>query len=53
MNRKADGGSALHAAVANKHEAVFHLLLRHGANPLVENAKGALRSAVLWCERWL
>jgi hypothetical protein len=40
VNRKPDGGSALHEAVAHKHEAVVELLLRHRANPFVENCKG-------------
>jgi hypothetical protein len=40
VNSKADGGSALHEAVAHKHEAVVELLLAHGGNPFVENIKG-------------
>ncbi|KAL4436738.1 hypothetical protein ABPG75_003877 [Micractinium tetrahymenae] len=40
VNLKPDGGSALHEAVAHKHEAVVELLLSHGANPFVENSKG-------------
>lgn len=39
VNSKADGGSALHEAVAHKHEAVVELLLAHGGNPFVENIK--------------
>ncbi|KAI3426006.1 hypothetical protein D9Q98_007974 [Chlorella vulgaris] len=39
-NLKPDGGSALHEAVAHKHEAVVELLLRNGASPFVENCKG-------------
>lgn len=39
VNLKPDGGSALHEAVAHKHEAVVELLLSHGANPFVENTK--------------
>jgi ankyrin repeat protein len=42
VNRKPDGGSALHEAVAHKHEAVVELLLRHRANPFVENCKVGL-----------
>lgn len=41
VNSKADGGSALHEAVAHKHEAVVELLLAHGGNPFVENIKAS------------
>jgi ankyrin repeat protein len=39
VNLRPEGGSALHEAVAHKAEAVVELLLRHGANPFVENTK--------------
>lgn len=62
VNSKADGGSALHEAVAHKHEAVVELLLAHGGNPFVENIKvsgaawrgqeaGALLAALLLARR--
>lgn len=34
------GGSALHEAVQNNHEAVADLLLQHRADPFVENCSG-------------
>ncbi len=40
LNRSADGGTALHEAVANEHASVVDLLLRHGASPFCENVKG-------------
>lgn len=40
QNRRADGGSALHEAVAHHHDAAVELLLRHGASPFTENCKG-------------
>lgn len=50
VDRKKDGGSALHVAVQKKssHHTV-ELLLRHGANPFVENTSGftALDYAIL------
>ena len=48
QNRRADGGSALHEAVAHSHEAVVDLLMRHGANPLVENMRGAVWRPAGW-----
>ena len=45
VNQKPDGGSALHEAVAHKHEAVVELLLRSGANPFVENCKVGVAAA--------
>lgn len=33
-------GTALHEAVANKHESAVELLLQHRADPFLENAKG-------------
>ena len=41
VNQKPDGGSALHEAVAHRHEAVVEALLAHGANPFIENAKAS------------
>lgn len=47
VNAKADGGSALHEAVAHRHEAVVELLLAAGGNPFVENAKARCRARVV------
>jgi ankyrin repeat protein len=54
-NLKPDGGSALHEAVAHKHEAVVELLLRNGASPFVENCKvgRALQQLRMeWAQPW-
>lgn len=40
QNRRAEGGSALHEAVARRHDRIVDLLLRRGASPFTENAKG-------------
>ena len=40
QNARPDGGSALHEAVARRHDHVVDLLLRAGASPFVENARG-------------
>ena len=58
QNRRADGGSALHEAVAHKPEAVADLLMRAGASPLVENARGGWAGGPVggrggWLAGWL
>lgn len=40
QNRRAEGGSALHEAVARRHDRIVDLLLRCGGSPFTENAKG-------------
>lgn len=50
VNSKHDGGSAVHEAVAHKHEAVVEVLLAAGGNPFVENVKvgGTRLRAWVW-----
>jgi ankyrin repeat protein len=37
MTPRANGGTPLHEAVHQKHEAMVELLLQHSANPFAEN----------------
>jgi Ankyrin repeat len=43
-----EGNSALHEAVARRQDSVIEVLLRAGASPFVENARGACMRAHVW-----